>query len=202
MYSQKSYNKGQQQKQKWMRALIVSASSTYHNYRHLSSAARARRYGASPNLRGRRKHCAYACRIDTILSEMLAGLYLLHLYSLANNMYPRALQVDYRGDAVTVDAVLGVLTDRPHSSSQSSHPVRCQHRSDYALVRVRLIVYLTDTAGTNFLNLVTNSSSTRLSSRLRFVAVRPQTMQGCCCRGHCQASTLINQLPLLLRARR
>lgn len=186
-------------------ALIVSASSTYHNYRHLSNALLVR--DAMVQTSG-------TSAVDANIVLMLAGstpcdprnalagsVFATSPTHSAYNMYPRALQVDYRGDAVTVDAVLGVLTDRPHSSSPSrAHPVPLPAQKRLRSgPGSRLIVYLTGHGGDEFLKF---SDQFELNAAELALAIRHTFALGRCKEllllvDTCQASTLINQLPLL-----
>lgn len=179
-------------------ALIVSASTSFHNYRHLSNAllvrdAVVRASGTSAADANVVLMLGGATPCDP--RNARPGSVFAAAHPSADDLYSYGLQVDYRSAEVTVEAILGVLTDRP-TSSAAIVPAHKRLRSG---PRSRLLVYLTGHGGDEFLKF---DDQFELSASELALAIRHAFALGRCEEllllvDTCQASTLASQLPLL-----
>ena len=138
-------------------ALVVSASQYFHNYRHLSNALLVRDAVAQSS--------GGVAAVDANMVLMLAGStpcdprngrggsIRAATGAPGVELYPRGLQVDYHGDEVSLEAVLGVLTDRWASSSPTSPQLmpRPAHKRLRSGPTSRVLFYLTGHGGDEFL---------------------------------------------------
>lgn len=190
-------------------ALIVSASQYFHNYRHLSNALLVR----DAIMRTSGGAAAADANIVLMLAGSMpcdprnarGGSIRATSGSTGTELYPRGLQVDYRGDEVSLEAVMGVLTDRMVASSSSSSPSssrlipRPAHKRLRSGPNSRLLLYLTGHGGDEFLKF---GDQFELTASELAVAIRQTFALGRCREllllvDTCQASTLGAQLPLL-----
>ena len=123
-------------------AVIVSTSRYFHNYRHASSAlsvyAAVRRLGVPDS----NIILMLAGAIPCDVRNSAAGSMYNSASHKRENLYPSDVQVDYRGEEVTVEALLGLITD------QISVPASRRLRSSAGS---RVLIYLTGHGGDEFL---------------------------------------------------
>ena len=178
-------------------AVIVSSSRYFHNYRHTSNALSiyhtVRRLGVP----------------DSQIILMLAGSVPCDVRNLASGsmfndamhrheLYPADVEVDYRGDTVTVDSLLGVLTDRLPPTTPASRRLRSGARS-------RVLLYLTGHGGEEFLKFHDQYELTALdlASALGTLFAQRRCAEVLLLADTCQAATLTSHLDAeaaLLRA--
>lgn len=124
-------------------ALIASTSSYFHNYRHAANALSvyhaARRLGLPDS------------RIVLMLASQLpcdsrnsAPASVFNSEAREDELYPADVQVDYRGEEVSVEAFLAVLTDRLPPGTPASRRLGSGPSS-------RVLVYLAGHGGEHFL---------------------------------------------------
>ena len=170
-------------------ALIVSPSRYFHNYRHTTNALlvydQVRRHGSM--------------RDDHIVL-MLAGDMacdprnvrrgdIFHEQSKRTDLYPHNVRPDYRGDEVSVESFLGVLTDRLPAGTPASRRLHMGRNS-------RLLLYLTGHGGNEFLKFHDQFELTaaELAATIRDTFALGRCKELLLLVDTCQAATLAAQL--------
>lgn len=124
-------------------AVIVSSSKYFHNFRHASNAlavySTMRRLGVPDSHITLMLAGAVPCDVRSVLAGSVFNSAARTL-----DLYPADVRPAYRGDDVTVENLLGVLTDRLPFRTPASRRLQSGPNS-------RVVIYLTGHGGDEFL---------------------------------------------------